>query len=87
MQVLPSDIGQRQPLYFFLLPAYWKPNQAIKGSASTEDAPDSPLMGSTGTNSYTNSYTNSPQVELGVHYIEPPLLLCQVAPSSVAMTS
>lgn len=83
MQVLPSDIGQRQPLYFFLLPAYWKPNQAMKGSAPTEDAPDSPLMGSTG----TNSYTNSPQVELGVHYIEPPLLLCQVAPSSVAVTS
>ena len=49
--MLPSDVGQRQPLYFFLLPAYWKPNQAIKASASAEEAPDSPLMGSTGATS------------------------------------
>ena len=51
LQVLPSDVGQRQPLYFFLLPAYWKPTQAIKAGASAEEAPDSPLMGSTGADS------------------------------------
>ena len=52
MQVMPSDVGQRQPLYFFLLPTYWKPNQAMKGSALAEEASDdSPLMGSTGSSS------------------------------------
>ncbi len=27
MQVLPSDVGQRLPPHFFLLPSYWRPRQ------------------------------------------------------------
>lgn len=46
-QVLPSDIGQRQPFYFFLQPSYWIQSQVGKGVQSQED-PESPLMSSAG---------------------------------------
>lgn len=48
IQVLPSDVGQRQPFYFLLQPSYWRPNQVGKGSDPGED-PESPLMSSSGT--------------------------------------
>lgn len=48
LQVLPSDVGQRQTFYFFLQPSYWRPHQVGKGSDPGED-PESPLMSSSGT--------------------------------------
>ena len=47
LQVLPSDVGQRQPFYFFLQPSYWQPPQVGKGVYPAED-PESPLMNSSG---------------------------------------
>ena len=47
LQVLPSDIGQRQPFYFFLQPSYWTQHQIGK-SSQLEDDPESPLMTSSG---------------------------------------
>ena len=49
-QVLPSDVGQRQPFYFFLQPSYWRPNQLGKEAHAGED-PESPLMSSSGMSS------------------------------------
>ena len=47
MQVLPSDIGQRQPFYFFLQPSYWIQSLVGKGVQPQED-PEPPLISSAG---------------------------------------
>lgn len=49
VQVMPSDIGQRQPFYFFLQPSYWHQSRLGKRAAlGEEEDPESPLMSSSG---------------------------------------